>query len=206
MLIWLLIYWKDWNTQNAYLRVKSLHSGNLPMPKWPIFFTYDNWHSVQAKAWLISNNTMICISQLPDWTLFVWYVFQINILTSFRIVLQNTPKLQIYIIADKHISSNIDNIHHRPWYISRKYFSVNISYLPRGCRLGTFLRWWPHSTMWAGPLIYLWPPPGCLNNPRGGYSAWKLMGVCRWPLKIGPKKIEEKIEFGAKKIDFCKNW
>ena len=37
----------------------------------------------------------------------------------------------------------------------------------------------------------------------GGYSAWKLMGVCRWPLKIGPKKIEE---FGAKKIDFCKNW
>ena len=40
----------------------------------------------------------------------------------------------------------------------------------------------------------------------GGYSAWKLMGVCRWPLKIGPKKIEEKIEFGAKKIDFCKNW
>ena len=45
-------------------------------------------------------------------------------------------------------------------------------------------------------------------NPGGGggYSAWKLMGVCRWPLKIGPKKIEEKIEFGAKKIDFCKNW
>ena len=42
--------------------------------------------------------------------------------------------------------------------------------------------------------------------PGGGYSAWKLMGVCRWPLKIGPKKIEEKIEFGAKKIDFCKNW
>ena len=42
---------------------------------------------------------------------------------------------------------------------------------------------------------------------RGGViSAWKLMGVCRWPLKIGPKKIEEKIEFGAKKIDLCKNW
>ena len=43
-------------------------------------------------------------------------------------------------------------------------------------------------------------------NTRGGYSAWKLMGVCRWPLKIGPKKIEEKFEFAAKKIDFCKNW
>ena len=50
------------------------------------------------------------------------------------------------------------------------------------------------------PRSRLWVKPG------GGYSAWKLMGVCRWPLKIGPKKIEEKIEFGAKKIDFCKNW
>ena len=50
---------------------------------------------------------------------------------------------------------------------------------------------------------------GCTARGGGGggeYSAWKLMGVCRWPLKIGPKKIEEKIEFGAKKIDFCKNW
>ena len=50
------------------------------------------------------------------------------------------------------------------------------------------------------------PTPTTKLTPRGGYSAWKLMGVCRWPLKIGPKKIEEKIEFGAKKIDFCKNW
>ena len=32
---------------------------------------------------------------------------------------------------------------------------------------------------------------------RGGYSVRKLMGVCRWPLKIGPKKIEGKIKFGA---------
>ena len=23
-----------------------------------------------------------------------------------------------------------------------------------------FLRWWPPSTMWVGPLIILWPPPG----------------------------------------------
>ena len=44
-----------------------------------------------------------------------------------------------------------------------------------------------------------WIPGG-----GGGYSAWKLMGVCRWPLKIGPQKIEEKIEFGAKKIVFVK--
>ena len=51
------------------------------------------------------------------------------------------------------------------------------------------------------PRLAIWCIVTCT-----GYSAWKLMGVCRWPLKIGPKKIEEKIEFGAKKIDFCKNW
>ena len=32
---------------------------------------------------------------------------------------------------------------------------------------------------------------------RGGYSVRKMMGVCRWPLKIGPKKIEGKMKFGA---------
>ena len=29
----------------------------------------------------------------------------------------------------------------------------------RGWGLGDFLRWWPPSTRWAGPSIYLWPPP-----------------------------------------------
>ena len=29
-----------------------------------------------------------------------------------------------------------------------------------GWGLGAFLRWWPPSAMWVGPLIYLWPPPG----------------------------------------------
>ena len=29
-----------------------------------------------------------------------------------------------------------------------------------GWGLGAFLRWWPPSTMWVDPLIYLWPPPG----------------------------------------------
>ena len=29
-----------------------------------------------------------------------------------------------------------------------------------GWGLGAFLKWWPPSTMWAGPLIFLWPPPG----------------------------------------------
>ena len=38
----------------------------------------------------------------------------------------------------------------------------------------------------------------------GGYSAWKLTGVCRWPLKIGPKKIEEKLNLRPKRSIFVK--
>ena len=34
-------------------------------------------------------------------------------------------------------------------------------------------------------------------NLTKGYSVRKLMGVCRWPLKLGPKKIEGKMKFGA---------
>ena len=33
----------------------------------------------------------------------------------------------------------------------------------------------------------------------GGYSVRKLLGVCRGPLKIGPKKIEGKMVFGGQK-------
>ena len=36
------------------------------MAKWPIFFTYDNWHPVQAKAWFISNITIVCINHQAD--------------------------------------------------------------------------------------------------------------------------------------------
>ena len=31
----------------------------------------------------------------------------------------------------------------------------------------------------------------------GGYSVRTLMGVCRWPLKIGPNKIEGNMKFGT---------
>ena len=31
--------------------------------------------------------------------------------------------------------------------------------------VGAFLRWWPPSAMWAGPLIYYGRHWGCLNNP-----------------------------------------
>ena len=30
---------------------------------------------------------------------------------------------------------------------------------------GGVIRWWPPSTMWAGPLIFLWPSLRCLNDP-----------------------------------------
>ena len=34
-----------------------------------------------------------------------------------------------------------------------------------GWGLGAFLRWWPLSTMWAGPVIFYGQHRGCLNNP-----------------------------------------
>ena len=33
------------------------------------------------------------------------------------------------------------------------------------CGLGTFLSWWPPSTMWVGPSIFYGHHRGCLNNP-----------------------------------------
>ena len=42
-----------------------------------------------------------------------------------------------------------------------------------GWGLGTFLRWWPPSTMWAGPLIYYGHHRGWLNNP-----IFSNLGLC----------------------------
>ena len=38
-----------------------------------------------------------------------------------------------------------------------------------------------------------------VTKPRGGYSVRKLLGVCRGPLKIGPKKTEGKMVFWGQK-------
>ena len=44
---------------------------------------------------------------------------------------------------------------------SPQYFFVSVWPMwISGWGLGAFLRWWPPSSMWADPLIYLWPPPG----------------------------------------------
>ena len=45
-----------------------------------------------------------------------------------------------------------------------------------GWGLGAFLRWWPPSTMWAGPLIYYGHHRGCLNNPN--FSNLGLCAAC----------------------------
>ena len=43
-----------------------------------------------------------------------------------------------------------------------------------GWGLRAFLRWWPPSIMWAGPLIYFWPSPGMsANNP-----IFSNLGLC----------------------------
>ena len=56
---------------------------------------------------------------------------------------------------------------------------------------GLFLRWWPPSTMWEGPLIFSCPRPGCLNNPI--FSNLRLCAACRphfmchhelWPTSV----------------------
>ena len=66
---------------------------------------------------------------------------------------------------------------------------------------------WYTEPCYKGSLLYQ-----CLQNidnpsPLGRVFGPKTDGGCRWPLKIGPKKIEGKMEFqGAKKIKFCKDW
>ena len=58
----------------------------------------------------------------------------------------------------------------------------------------TYLRWWPPSTfnVWMGPLSFLWPPPGCLNNTV--FSNLSLCAACWahfmchhevWPTSVG---------------------
>ena len=52
--------------------------------------------------------------------------------------------------------------------------------IPRSCfsqelwvGLGTFLRWWPSSIMWVGPLIFHGHHRVCLNNP-----IFSTVGLC----------------------------
>ena len=57
---------------------------------------------------------------------------------------------------------------------------------------------WPRSrfnTSGPDPLGFDWEDLAA----RGGYSVRKLLGVCRGPLKIGPKKIEGKMVFWGQK-------
>ena len=57
----------------------------------------------------------------------------------------------------------------------------SIVLLPDMCGWGSgaFLRWWPPSAMWAGPLIFYGHHRECLNNPI--FSDLVLCAVC-WAL------------------------
>ena len=77
----------------------------------------------------------------------------------------------------------------------------------RGWGSGAFLRWWPPSAMWAGPLIYLWPPPGYLNNPVFSYlilcaACWAGF-VCHhelWPTSVShPFSLNSSLGFARGK-------
>ena len=48
----------------------------------------------------------------------------------------------------------------RTWLYQPDVGSTDLSHKFCGWGLAAFIRWWPPSTMRAGPLICLWPPPG----------------------------------------------
>ena len=73
-------------------------------------------------------------------------------------------------ISSNVLSNTPDASHNAIW------FKKNCSCIWCGWGLGAFLRWWSLSTMWVGPLIYVWPPPGCLNNPI--FSNLELCAAC----------------------------
>ena len=58
------------------------------------------------------------------------------------------------------------------YLIFRMYFCI-----VSGWGVEAFLRWWPPSTMWAGPLIYYGHHRGCLNNPIFSNLGW---GAACW--------------------------
>ena len=76
-----------------------------------------------------------------------------------------------------------------------------------GWGLGGFLRWWPPSTMWAGPLIYLWPPPGKSEKSHlfqlGLYSACWARFMCHhdlWPTSVThPFSLDSSLGFAGGK-------
>ena len=72
-------------------------------------------------------------------------------------------------------------------YTAAPWTLQNPSAKPAHCHLAGSAPSGPRS--WAASMLSARRVTTC---PGGGYSVRKLMGVCRWPLKIGPKKIEGK--------------
>ena len=53
------------------------------------------------------------------------------------------------------------------------YLVITVKSLRCGWGLGSFLRWWPPSAMWAGPLSFYGHHRGCLN-----YLIFLNLGLC----------------------------
>ena len=71
-------------------------------------------------------------------------------------------------------------------------------WLSRNGTIKTRSLYW--SSAQVPTLLFMVPGGYCaIEIPRGGYSVRKLLGVCRGPLKIGPKKIEGKMVFWGQK-------
>ena len=68
---------------------------------------------------------------------------------------------------------NIDSIYPLEIY---SIFHTNIYSFCVGGGWGLFLRWWSPSTMWAGPLIFLYNHRECVNNPI--FSNLRLCAAC----------------------------
>ena len=92
------------------------------------------------------SRKMLLQNKLEIWKVWGWHVVPLNVLVSYWYLTGLFWEIiEIYICPMKYL-----------WNILLNIFSCNQAV---GGGRGVS-RWWPPSAMWAGPLIYLWPPPG----------------------------------------------
>ena len=96
------------------------------------------------------------------------YLFEFEVMSC----MLSTFHVSSWIVANKSESS-FSFLNSSLGYATRKLLSLSLDLLKillcqvafLGWGLGAFLRWWPPSAMWAGPLIFYGRHRGCLNNP-----------------------------------------
>ena len=81
---------------------------------------------------------------------------------------------------------------------------ILLNLLRCGWGLGSFLRWWPPSAMWAGPLSFYGHHRGCLNNPI--FSNLGLCAACwahfMWHHKFWPTSASPTLDLFFKILLF----